>query len=184
MTINFWQTFPLFLAFLVPSLASPNTSFENTAIVRTVELGGSVVHITTTFAIKAIEAGSKVYTIALGPEEKHKTSWLDAKVKGQQASLPVSEHDFDVNKYVYASSRNNILSYSLVSSDYHLLDVALPKALGVNSTMNIVLETVQTHATTPWPERASQKDDQALKYETNLFVLSPYHTSVQRTKLK
>lgn len=69
-------------------------------------------------------------------------------------------------------------------SGLHLLDVVLPKALSLNSTVNIVLETVQTHATWPWPETAEQKGDQLLKYATDLFVLSPYHTHVQRTKLK
>jgi hypothetical protein len=34
------------------------------AIVRTVELGGSVVHVTTTYAIKALKDGLKMYTVA------------------------------------------------------------------------------------------------------------------------
>jgi hypothetical protein len=103
MAISLWHTFPLLLlALLGSSSASPSTSFENTAIVRTVELGGSVVHVTTTYAIKAIEAGTRVYTIALGLEEKRKTSWLEAKVKGQQSALTVTDHGFDANQYVYA----------------------------------------------------------------------------------
>jgi oligosaccharyltransferase complex subunit alpha (ribophorin I) len=60
----------------------------------------------------------------------------------------------------------------------------LPSPLEVNSTVNIVLESIQTHATYPWPERATQQDEQALKYNTTLFVLSPYKTLVQRTKVK
>jgi oligosaccharyltransferase complex subunit alpha (ribophorin I) len=96
-----WHTFPLlFLCLLAPSFASLSTSFENTAIVRTVELGGAIVHVTTTYAIKAIEAGSKIYTIALGAEEMQKTSWIEAKIKGQQSTLTVSEHGFSPNKYV------------------------------------------------------------------------------------
>ncbi|KAF5388240.1 hypothetical protein D9615_000405 [Tricholomella constricta] len=141
-------------------------SFENTAIVRTVELGGSVVHVTTTYAIKATQPGAKVYTIALGLEEKQKTSWLEVKVKGQQTPLDVVHYPLD-------TSRN-----------FQLLDVALPDVLSLNSTLNLVLETLQTHATFPWPKQASQKEDQALKYQTDLFVLSPYHTGVQRTKVK
>jgi oligosaccharyltransferase complex subunit alpha (ribophorin I) len=62
--------------------------------------------------------------------------------------------------------------------------VSLPNPLEVNSTIHLVLETVQTHVTWPWPEAAAQGDEQALKYETDLFVLSPYRTSAQRTKLK
>ncbi|KAJ7129679.1 oligosaccharyl transferase alpha subunit [Mycena epipterygia] len=141
-------------------------SFENTAIVRTIELGGSLVHVTTTFAVKALEAGSKVYTVALGDAEKEKTSWLEAKVKGQPKALAVLDHGADSN------------------SGVQFVDITLPQALGLNATVNIVLETIQTHATYPWPERASQQEDQALKYKTDLFVLSPYHTAVQRTKIR
>ncbi|KAG6821283.1 hypothetical protein H0H93_002393 [Arthromyces matolae] len=148
------------------SLASPSHSFENTAIVRAVELGGAVVHVTTTYAIKATQSNAKVYTIALGPEEKVKTSWIDVRVKGQQTSLPTSDYKFD-------SKRN-----------CHLLDVTLEKPLPLNSTLNLVVESHQTHATYPWPAEASQKDEQALKYESDLLILSPYPTTVQRTKIK
>ena len=111
MAISLWCTFPfLFLSLLAPSLASLGTSFENTAIVRTVELGGSVIHVTTTYAIRALEAGSKVYTIALGTEEMQKTSWLEAKIKGQQSTLAVSGHRFDPNKYV----QHNLKQYSIL----------------------------------------------------------------------
>ncbi len=72
----------------------------------------------------------------------------------------------------------------ILSRGYHLVDIVLPRPLEVNKTMNIVLETIQTHATWPCPESASQNEEQALKYKTDLFVLSPYHTVVQRTKLK
>lgn len=66
----------------------------------------------------------------------------------------------------------------------HLYTVDLPKALGLNGTINLVVETVQTHATYPWPQQASQKDEQNFKYDTELFVLSPYKTSTQRTKIR
>jgi hypothetical protein len=66
----------------------------------------------------------------------------------------------------------------------HLLSVSLPKELAVNGTLNLVLETVQTHATYPYPSRAAQKDPQLLKYETDLFITSPYDTLVQRTKIR
>lgn len=184
MTTNRWHTLPLlFVSLVASSFASTSTSFENTAIVRSVELGGSLVHVTTTYAVKALEAGSNVYTIALGLKEMEKTSWLEAKVKGQQSALAVSERGLDANKYVYAYLET-IPYLTAAPRNYHLLDVALPKALAANSSFNIVLETVQTHATTPWPEQVTQKDEQALKYATELFVLSPYHTFVQRTKLK
>jgi oligosaccharyltransferase complex subunit alpha (ribophorin I) len=97
---------PSLLFFLsVTSVLASSHSFENTAIVRTVELGGSIVHVTTTYAIKALEDGLKTYTVTLGRDEKEKTSWLQATVKGQKTVLPVKERPFDSNKYVrFASS--------------------------------------------------------------------------------
>lgn len=69
-------------------------------------------------------------------------------------------------------------------SKFTHVDVLLPKKLGVNGTLNLVLETIQTHMTEPWPEYAGQKDEQAMRYTTDLYVLSVYPTLVQRTKIK
>lgn len=74
--------------------------------------------------------------------------------------------------------------FSLSRSAVHRVDILLPQALGLNATVNIVLDTILTHSTYPLPERATQQEDQALKHKTGLFVLSPYHTAVQRTKIK
>ena len=76
---------------LLVNLVSAEHSFENTAIVRTVDLGGSLVHVTTTYAVRALEDDSSIYTIALGEDEARKTSWIQAKVKGQSAPLEL-EH--------------------------------------------------------------------------------------------
>lgn len=64
------------------------------------------------------------------------------------------------------------------------MDIVLPKALSLNKTLNIVFESIQTHVTRPHPKSVRQNEEQALKYTTELFVLSPYPTSVQRTKIK
>jgi oligosaccharyltransferase complex subunit alpha (ribophorin I) len=73
------------LASLLPLLAA--ASFENTAIVRTVELGGALVHVTTTYAVRATEPGAAVYTIALSERDAARTSWLEARIKGQKNKL-------------------------------------------------------------------------------------------------
>lgn len=77
------------LAALQPWLALAEHSFENTAIVRTVELGGALVHVTTTYAIKSLEDGSSIYTLAIPQDEHQKTSWLEVKIKGQSTILPL-----------------------------------------------------------------------------------------------
>ena len=91
-----WRSFPfIVLGLLVPSFAFANRSFENTAIVRTVELGGALVHVTTTYAVKALGSGSSVYTIAVGPEQWQRTSWVEAKIKGQTKALGLEDLGYD-----------------------------------------------------------------------------------------
>ncbi|KAI5120685.1 hypothetical protein M0805_006974 [Coniferiporia weirii] len=141
-------------------------SFENTAIVRTVELAGSLVHVRTTFAAKALETGSMIYSFALGRDDAEKTSFLEARLKGEQQPLELQHFGFNsqTNTYLYA--------------------VILPNGLRKDEAITIELESVQTHATYPWPAAIGQSEAMSLKYETDLFVLSPYPTSVQRTKIR
>lgn len=87
-----WQTLSLlFAGSLLPSFSLAGPSFENTAVVRTIDLGGSLVHVSTTYAIKALEAGQAVYHVALAKGEKEKTSWMEARVKGQAKSLSITD---------------------------------------------------------------------------------------------
>ncbi|KAL0949980.1 hypothetical protein HGRIS_009994 [Hohenbuehelia grisea] len=157
----------LLIAGLLSSEAVSAKDFENTAIVRQVDLAGSLVQATTTYAVKALRDGADVYTVALSTQDKERTSWMEARLKGQQKALVWHARPLDTPK-----------------TDYHFVDIKLPKRLGLNETLNIVLDTVQTHATKPWPEQSAQKDEQALIYKTGLYVISPYRTLVQRTKLK
>ncbi|THH21585.1 hypothetical protein EUX98_g8357 [Antrodiella citrinella] len=160
-----WRSSVSFFFLAIAPFVSAGHSFENTAIVRTVELGGTVVHVTTTYAVKALEDGSNIYTIALGQKEHEATSALTAKIKGQMAPLEVEK-------------------LGAQDGDFQLYDIRLPGYLKAGGTTNLVVETVQTHVTYPYPEEASQKDGQSLKYEADLLVLSPYDTAVQRTKIR
>ena len=90
----------LFLGLAAPTLVAAEHSFENTAVVRTVELGGSLVHVTTTYAVRALEDGSSIYTIALGEKEQEKTSWIQAKMKGQVVPLDLEHFGFSPKTYV------------------------------------------------------------------------------------
>lgn len=85
-----WVSFPLLLVWSACSaLAGP--AFENSAVVRTVELGGTVVHVTTTYAVRALENNVKTYTIAVGANDWSKTSWSEVKIKGQDKPLTYVE---------------------------------------------------------------------------------------------
>jgi oligosaccharyltransferase complex subunit alpha (ribophorin I) len=105
--LRHWRSVAFFLLGLtLPSLGYSSQSFENTGIVRTLELGGSLVHITTTFNVKVLESGSNLYTIALGQEEKRKTSWIEATVKGQKELLKLEDLGFDSERYVYSKPKH------------------------------------------------------------------------------
>ncbi|KAH9965868.1 oligosaccharyl transferase alpha subunit [Russula dissimulans] len=168
MALRPWLRLPvLALASFYLTLASAAAhSFENTAIVRTVDLGGSLVHVTTTYAIRALDSDAKQYIVSFGAGEAQSVSWFEAKLKGQSEPLKVTTGPLDPQDGAY--------SYT----------VDLPNPLGVNGTVNLVVETVLTHITYPWPQKVSQEDDQALKYEGDLLVLSQYKTTTQRIKVR
>jgi oligosaccharyltransferase complex subunit alpha (ribophorin I) len=89
---------PFGLLAVLPALVC--AQFENTAIVRTVELGGPTVHITTTYAVRATEAGARTYTFAMPEEEGSHTSWLEARIKGQKEALPLQRYGFNPRRCV------------------------------------------------------------------------------------
>jgi oligosaccharyltransferase complex subunit alpha (ribophorin I) len=83
-----------FLSFLLIQSASRVSAtqfaqphFENTAIVRTVELGGSLTYSSTTYAVKAVKDDVSAYIVSLSESEYAVTSWIQAKVKGQSNPL-------------------------------------------------------------------------------------------------
>ncbi len=69
-------------------------------------------------------------------------------------------------------------------SNSYLYVANLPKPLKKEEKTTLELEAVLTHATYPWPPTVGQTEKQSLKFETDLFVLSPYTTLVQRTKIR
>lgn len=82
------------------SVVVADNSFENTAIVRTVELGGSNVHVRRTFVAKALETGSMVYAFALGHDEAEKTSFYEARLKGDSEPLELQHFGLNAPSYV------------------------------------------------------------------------------------
>jgi hypothetical protein len=94
-----WRALAFFLLFSY-SLASSTPSFENTAIVRSIDLGGTLVHVSTTYGIKALHDRATTYTIALGADEFAKTSWLEVKTKGPGQVLEVEGRGLDEDRLV------------------------------------------------------------------------------------
>ena len=131
-----WHNFSLLL--LVNTVFGSSLPFENGNIVRTIELGGSVVHVTTGYSITPLQNGLKSYAIALGREEKEKTSWLEVRLKGEKTALTVKELPFDSDKYVIlglvlgiqpldAFNRTGISFFSMLSS--HLVTLLKSRSI-------------------------------------------------------
>ena len=178
----------LHLSTIVLGLALPSwASFENTGVTRSVDLGGALVHTTTTYNVKALEDGSNVYVFALTEREQETTSWIEAKVKGDPTPLSLENHglsDEYVFDFVWFAWWCIQVAEVVFDSATYYYSVVLPKALEKGQTASLVLGIVQTHAAHPFPPEAAQNDRQVLKYDTDLFVSSPYKTHTQRTKFK
>ena len=65
---------------------------------RTVDLGGSLVSVTTTYAIRALDDGAQKYVVSLGEKEAESISWFEAKLKGQSNPLPVKSGLLDLHE--------------------------------------------------------------------------------------
>jgi oligosaccharyltransferase complex subunit alpha (ribophorin I) len=76
-------------------------TFENTNIQRTIELGGSLTHVTTTYAFKALGSlGPNVYTLALSELDHARTSLFDVKLKGSTEDVKVEKYGFNPKRFV------------------------------------------------------------------------------------
>lgn len=98
--LRLWSAISCLLLASAAASAS-SQSFENSAIVRTIDLGGSLVHVTTTFAVKALKEAAGVYTITLPEDEIFNTSWLEVKVKGKQQPLTVTYSGAPAGRFVW-----------------------------------------------------------------------------------
>lgn len=152
------------LARLARALDVP-AHFENTAVVRSVELGASLQLVTTTYAVRALVDGAQEYVVTYSKEDGAHTSWFLPKLKGSEDELP-SVQGFDQHDQVY----------------YYKL--TLPKPLKRDETATLNIWTSLSRASTPWPPTAAQKDTVRLKFQGDMLVLSPYETVSQRTKIR
>ncbi|KAI0036721.1 oligosaccharyl transferase alpha subunit [Vararia minispora EC-137] len=158
-----WSVLSLALSGITTNVLAINL-FENTAIVRTIEPAGALVHVTTTYAVKVLVENANSYIFALSEDEASKTSKMHVSLKGQSVQLGIKEHGV----------QDGIARYTTY----------LPEGMAINATTNVVVERVLTRAARPWPTQASQEEDQFMKYDGELFVLSPYPTNTQRTKVR
>jgi oligosaccharyltransferase complex subunit alpha (ribophorin I) len=92
---------PLFWALWSASLALADATlrtFENVNVHRTIQLGGALTHVTTTYTVRALgELGPNVYTFALSELDQDRTSLFEVKLKGATTKDPlhVTNHGFN-----------------------------------------------------------------------------------------
>lgn len=92
------STFLLAFGQLVVSAVSAiniSPSFENTAIIRQVELDGATVHVTTSYTLRSLSKNNGVYYISIPKSQDDVTHWVDAKLKGSSVELPISKHGIE-----------------------------------------------------------------------------------------
>lgn len=58
-------------------------SYVNTAVARTIELGGSTHSVTTQYNVKALADDAGAYVLALGPAGSQPPAWYEVLVAGQ-----------------------------------------------------------------------------------------------------
>lgn len=80
---------------------------------------------------------------------------------------------------------SQIFAYLLVPiySHAYLYTVDLPP-MTANATANLVVDSILSHASTPFPATIKQSDPQRLKFKTEALVLTPYPTLSQRIKIR
>jgi hypothetical protein len=77
-------------------------SFENSNVQRTIELGGSLTHVTTTFTVKALGTlGPNVYTLALSELDQKRTALFDVKLKGSKEELKLEKFGFNPKRCAF-----------------------------------------------------------------------------------
>ncbi|KAF8476511.1 oligosaccharyl transferase alpha subunit [Gautieria morchelliformis] len=169
MAILSWHRWPtalfLFLSLICTTVNGNSPSFENTAVVRTVELDGALTHITTRYSVRALKDGASEYSFALGEADGKLMTWIQAKAK-DEGELVLKSNGFD--------SESQSWSYT----------ATLPKPMKAHTDITLELTTVQSNAVKPVPATVRQQDPQSLMYDTDLFVVSPYTTVIQRTKIR
>lgn len=79
----------------VVSAISVSPSFENAAIVKNIDLGGSSVHVTTTYTARSLSKNNGVYYVSIPRHQDSRTSWLEARLKGTSTPLTVDRHGIE-----------------------------------------------------------------------------------------
>ncbi|KAK8847450.1 hypothetical protein IAR55_005308 [Kwoniella newhampshirensis] len=155
---------PTLLLLILPlalGLSPPPQTFVNTAIARTVELGGATTHVTTQYNIKATADGPGEYHLALAGEGDEEPAWWEVAIGGK----PVE---------------------GVTILDDAAPTVSVPLGdLKRDGTITLSLTQVLAHKSAPLPAEIEQREPQFLVWKTNsTYVDSWYPSDVERIKIR
>uniref|UniRef100_A0A023FPR2 Dolichyl-diphosphooligosaccharide--protein glycosyltransferase subunit 1 n=1 Tax=Amblyomma cajennense TaxID=34607 RepID=A0A023FPR2_AMBCJ len=144
-----------------------SSSLQNTNVDRNVDLQSQLVKIST--KITAENKGStpiKHYYVALTGEEKHHLAFIGAGIATDKDS------DLTVAEVTVPGQKG-----------YHHYRIELPAPLAPGKSVKLVVETTFSHLITPHPTHITQAERQLTLYQGNHYLLSPYVTETQVTRV-
>ncbi|CAK9779343.1 putative oligosaccharyltransferase alpha subunit [Cutaneotrichosporon oleaginosum] len=142
------------------SAAAPQ-EYVNTAVARTVELGGSTTLVTTQYNVKALNADPGSYILALAASGQPEPAWYEVLVGGKAVSVEAGR-----------------------LGDAPVAVVPMGK-LRKDDTVTISLNAITAHAARPLPEEIEQREPQFMIWESDTTLVdSAYKCDVERIKIR
>ncbi|WRT64738.1 uncharacterized protein IL334_001672 [Kwoniella shivajii] len=144
---------------LIWGLNVPQT-YINTAIARTIELGGLTTQVTTQYNIKPTDNNPGEYFLALAGEKDELPAWWEVSLGGKKLEGRLVD---DISPTV-------------------AIDLGTTKK---DQVITLSLNQVLAHTSKPLPSEIEQKDPQYLSWKSNsTYVDSWYTTDVERVKIR
>lgn len=140
-------------------------SFENVNIERAIDVSSQLVRVTA--KITAENKGSSpasTYYVALDAAEAKHLSYVSATSE----SIPLGV----------------VLDKAASNSDVNLYKITLPTSISAGKSIKLDFTYVLTHWLKPFPSELQQGEKQLVIYRGNHYMMSPYPTAKQTTKVK
>ncbi|BEI84724.1 hypothetical protein CcaverHIS002_0501250 [Cutaneotrichosporon cavernicola] len=135
--------------------------FVNTAVARTVELGGSTTLIMTQYNVKALNDDPGPYILALGASGESEPAWYEVLVGGKPVVIEVDR---------LGDAPAAVVPVGKMSKD---------------DTLTISLNVITAHAARPLPEAIEQREPQFMIWEVETTLVdSAYKCDVERVKIR
>ncbi|KAL4656008.1 dolichyl-diphosphooligosaccharide-protein glycosyltransferase subunit 1 [Arapaima gigas] len=144
-------------------------SLLNEEVKRTVDLSTHLAKITTEVLLSN-SGGSAVnsFVVALEPELAPHLAFIGVTVSGSE------EKD----------SSLELKETSLKGRSGKFFEVQLPSTLAGGNKLRVQIETVLSHVLRPFPTHITQAERQLVVFQGNHYLYSPYHTTIQTTRIR